>query len=215
MSGFYVRRYGFRGFGDDGGDSLILTGTNTTDMMTTPTDVTAPASAAYQQAQASLAAMFSFGGGASSPGVSSGGGYTMQDLQDYLNGTARPEVVNFFTSLPTSTMDRLQNLALGLPPSANIIGGPGSSGLPNSNLMSQLAQQWTNITGKILQQTTLPAGQIQITGPNGQSEIIQTSASTAGIGLPGLMNNSNSLIQFVMLCGIGLVAVKVIEGAGH
>jgi hypothetical protein len=220
-----------RGLGDDSTD--VLSGTNTPDntnifdLMTPPPAITtslAPepnmslpfsipsfstiasdVSSAFQQAQASMAAMFSPSGTSSSPDVSSTN--IMQSFQNYLNGTATPAEVNYFTSLPTSVMNQLQNLAVGLSPSANITGGS-----PNTNLLSQLAQQWTNITGKILQQTTVPAGQIQITGPNGQSEIIQTSATTAGIGIPGLnVGNTSGLFSLVLLGGGIFLLVRLLE----
>jgi hypothetical protein len=87
---------------------------------------------------------------------------------------------------------------------------PSASGLTSAQWAS-LSNQLTNILGKVLVQNTVPSGQIQITGPNGQSEVIQTNANTAGIGIPGL--NLSNYSQWLLPAGILLAILFV--GWGH
>lgn len=98
---------------------------------------------------------------------------------------------------------------------------PPSGGAPASNppalsqaQLASIIQQWSTTTGKILQQVTLPSGQIQITGPNGQSEIIQTNANTAGISIPGLPSSFTGNGSSWLLIGGILFAVLAV-GWGH
>jgi len=229
------------GLGDDSTDIQVLSGTNTPDntnifdlmspapAITTslapePTmsasfpssflyDIASTGSSAFQQAQSTMASWFT---GNSSPSPSGAASLapsvniSAQDLQNYWNGTAGPDV--------TAALDSaLANMGLPFGTCAGPGCGPSSSGgasssSVNSNLAASLAQQWTNITGKILQQVTLPAGQIQITGPNGQSEIIQTSANTAGIGIPGLnVGNTSGLFSLVLIGGGIFLLVRLLE----
>lgn len=227
---------GFRGHPGLGDGTDVLTGTNTIDdtnvfdLMSPPPaittsvapeptmnapfpssflyDIASPVSSAFQQAQASLAAMFPSSGGSSSPSAPSN---ILQSFSNYVNGTASPAEVNYFTSLPASVTNQLQNLILGLPASTSF--GSGSSASSSSGInVNQAVQGALASTEKILQQVTLPSGQIQITGPNGQSEIIQTNANTAGIGIPGLNSaNSSGLFSILLIIGGGIFLVSLLE----
>lgn len=73
-------------------------------------------------------------------------------------------------------------------------------------------------TEKILQQVTVPSGQIQITGPGGQSEVIQTNANTAGFMVPGFSNFGQAFSgigSWIWLLILGGGILFIADAAGH